>query len=1080
MRVEKIRFKNLASLEGEWEIDLTDPVFERSGIFAITGATGAGKTTIFDAIRLALFRRTNRLDGFAGTNEIMTHGTGECFSKLQFTLHGRRYVAFWSQSRARGKPDGNLQPDRHTLEQMLPDGTLQMISEQRKQTARTIVELLKMDFDHFSRAMLLPQGEFAIFLKTPAAERSEILEQITGSAIYKQISAEAFLKYRTVQEKFDLASAGLESIELLKPEEITSLEQQRALQSAEAVRCSSLAAALEHVSELENRLAATRAELQTINQQEMEAEPEIEAAGAVLAEAASRTAAARQERENLRPAITTARTLDNELRRIENELEKNAEQIQQESDALSSAQKELKKLNAERKEAEELEQAIRKELDDHPEDAALPEHFTAWNLKLDDFATLRKQAAAASRTAEERQAILAQRQRECESPKAEQERLRLESEALQKKQQQLDRESVEISGSFAGARDEFRLSLTLQTERLRELIEAAGKLSTAGSRLVRLESDRNQSQERIKQERLELEQLEAELRELEPLFRNPDFAAERIHLNDGEPCPLCGSLHHPYADKDKPEEILRKQNRYRTVSEQVKSIQLRLAADKAEFLRLEKQLSEESAALKEEHARLDEKLPPEWNLVSRADNLLKSLREKQIDHQKRLERWERIDQEFRQLLTARERLEAAIRQAKQHEQDSIHNVDLAALSLEESRKREEEFRTRVATVEKELVTLFAPFRCPLSEAQNILAGRLKRYQERSSAIKRAEENQSRLAHEIELRTGFLQKQQTHLESLHHIQAELVELLSRQRAERGQLLGGRPADEVEKSLEQALGTAVTQEKNAGEQLQNLIQSQAVRTARRESETRHLAELESELARYEVEDHRSHEERAAEAEELREQARRLNEECGAIAEKLKHDAAERGRRRIAEEKLEKMRGEVSRWKLLNELIGKQDGGKFQQFAQSLIFEQLIAEANRALCRFTDRYELISIEDSPLDFNVIDHYQCDEIRSVRNLSGGESFLVSTALALALPRMSGEQLEIDTLFLDEGFGTLDEETLAHVLSQIQSLQSEGKLVGIITHVPNIEIFVPVRIRLLPAEKSGRSRIVGPGVTAW
>ena len=133
---------------------------------------------------------------------------------------------------------------------------------------------------------------------------------------------------------------------------------------------------------------------------------------------------------------------------------------------------------------------------------------------------------------------------------------------------------------------------------------------------------------------------------------------------------------------------------------------------------------------------------------------------------------------------------------------------------------------------------------------------------------------------------------------------------------------------------------------------------------------------------------------------------------------------------------------------------------------------------LCKFSDRYELVSIEDSPLDFNVIDHYQCDDVRTVKNLSGGESFLVSMSLALALPRMTGENLQIDTLFLDEGFGTLDEDTLAHVLPQIQSLQSGGKLVGIITHVPNIEVFVPLQIRLLPAEKSGRSRIVGPGVT--
>lgn len=1079
MRVEKIQFKNLASLEGEWEINLTDPAYERNGIFAITGATGAGKTTIFDAIRLALFRRTNRLEGFAGSNEIMTRGTGECFSRLQFSLSGRRYVAFWSQSRAHGRADGNLQPDRHTLEEMMPDGTLHMISEQRKQTDRKIVELLKMDFDHFSRAMLLPQGEFAIFLKTPAAERSEILEQITGSTIYKQISAEAYLKFRTVQERYDLESAGLESIALLSAEEIVSLEERKKQTSSEAARCTMLSAALEHVNDLSTRLEATRAELQTLSQEEATALPELKTAESSHLEAVADTAAARKVREEQRPVIAAARTLDETIRQLKKELENNSEQIRQEEAAFSSAELGLKKLDRSLKEAEAAEQSARTELAAHPEDAALPEHFAAWNLKLNDFATLRKEADVVSRTLEDRRKTLVEQQKKCEKPREEQQRFREELEALQKKKQQIDDEYVALSSNTSDSPESIRLGLSLQMERIRELFEAAANLRIRNSHLRELAAAGNRLREQAVRSRAELEQLEAEFHELEPQYRNPDFATERLRLNEGTPCPLCGALHHPYANSDAPEEIIRKQKRYQSASEQIQALRLRLATSTAEAKQLEEQLTNETAAQEQETARLNAKLPQGWNLSAESENLEKSLQEKQIECQNLLDRSERLEQSRRQLLGSCEAVESALLQAKQQEVEAGHNAALAALALEESRKRDEELRARLTAAELDLTALLAPFNTPLDQAQTVLRARLKHFQELSGQIDKAAATRTQIAREIVLRNDFLNKQRERLGSLNLARSEQEKQLLEKSTRRTGLLGGRSAEEVEQALELALHAAIAREQELAERLQVLKESQAARTARQESAARRLAELEAELARCSAGDRRTCEERSAEAAQLREQARLLNEESGAVAQKLLHDAAERERHKTEKEKLEKIRRELERWKRLNDLIGKQDGGKFQQFAQSLIFEQLIEEANRALRRFTDRYELISIEDSPLDFNVIDHYQCDEIRSIRNLSGGESFLVSTALALALPRMAGEQLEIDTLFLDEGFGTLDEETLAHVLSQIQSLKNEGKLIGIITHVPNIEIFVPLRIRLLPAEKSGRSRITGPGVTA-
>ena len=116
MRILKVRFKNLNSLVGEWEIDLTHPAFVSEGIFAIIGPTGAGKTTILDAICLALYGRTPRLQRITkNENEIMARQTGECFSEVTFETQAGRFRAHWSQRRARKKPDGELQSQKHEI-----------------------------------------------------------------------------------------------------------------------------------------------------------------------------------------------------------------------------------------------------------------------------------------------------------------------------------------------------------------------------------------------------------------------------------------------------------------------------------------------------------------------------------------------------------------------------------------------------------------------------------------------------------------------------------------------------------------------------------------------------------------------------------------------------------------------------------------------------------------------------------------------------------------------------------------------------------------------------------------------------
>ena len=163
-------------------------------------------------------------------------------------------------------------------------------------------------------------------------------------------------------------------------------------------------------------------------------------------------------------------------------------------------------------------------------------------------------------------------------------------------------------------------------------------------------------------------------------------------------------------------------------------------------------------------------------------------------------------------------------------------------------------------------------------------------------------------------------------------------------------------------------------------------------------------------------------------------------------------------------------------MHQLSGSADGKKFRNFAQGLTFEMMTAHANRQLRKMTDRYLLIRDASEPLELNVIDNYQAGEIRSTKNLSGGESFIVSLALALGLSQMASRNVRVDSLFLDEGFGSLDEDALETALETLAGLQQTGKLIGIISHVPALKERIGAQIQVTP-KTGGRSVISGPGV---
>lgn len=221
MKILNVTLHNLNSLRVRQTIDFTVAPLSDSGLFAITGDTGSGKTTILDALTLALYGKIHRNKD---VSEVMTYGETESLAEVEFESISGVYRASWKMRRARNKVDGNLKVTRSFSRYSEKSKEFEIQAEKRREVDEAVEKASGLDYDRFCRSVLLSQGDFAAFLKAGEKERSELLERITGREIYSKLSKAAFERNKLEKEKLDHLNLQRENLNLLSPEMLKQLK----------------------------------------------------------------------------------------------------------------------------------------------------------------------------------------------------------------------------------------------------------------------------------------------------------------------------------------------------------------------------------------------------------------------------------------------------------------------------------------------------------------------------------------------------------------------------------------------------------------------------------------------------------------------------------------------------------------------------------------------------------------------------------------------------------------------------------------------------------------------------------------
>ncbi len=1230
MRVTKLILENINSLKGKWLIDFEDEAYRNSGLFAITGPTGAGKSTLLDGISLALYGETPRCDKVTkASNEVMNKESSHCMAQVEFLSGGNRYRSSWSQRRAKGKIEGNLQDCEVSLEVLSEPNKWLTIASLKNEKADKVNEVTGLTYKQFTRSVLLAQGGFAEFLKAKSDEKSQVLEQVTGTDIYKEISQKTYERFSAEKKSLEDLEKSFKELDVLSEQE---RRNQEALFKADNDKQKELDEKLKDLRVLiawKNGFEENQCSLEKKLAEKKELEAQEESILAANEKVRKNTAAQLilpvfnklKEKQNSENEVAKKLTAVNDqldkneekkkeqeglLTKLENEKKRAEELIKRLSPILNKVRAKDVEITAQKgivAEAEKIKKSNYRDLQTNRKDL---ENKTRTKTKLEgkvnqlnEWLLQNSSSKVLFDNLEELKACrsslngvrvnLGKKDEELKTHQVNLHRLESSLKELTNRRNTIINKIKEKEGEITSLKD---ANLLITGEKSPEELEEDQKSCKSAIKAIeKLQKffvpqvadvqreqyqlddsylqnckaiDNAQLQAESKNETLQI--LESNFQNLQTLAKIDDLTHQRSLLKEGEPCPLCGATEHPYVIElpegvlsakreleSSKEDIEKKKNELSDLNSLIVKLKTKVDGYQSQKEKLEKTRRGLLQSYEEELSSLSLEGKDDLEELSKSLRKLKEEKSKKLSSTEfKLEEHLKQSKKIGVLTEEISKLKDSIgginlEQSKGEGQLSVLSEQIEATKKEISDEYENE-----SNLLSQVTLLLKDFLSKPLSLKN-LEEDLGRFISRANEFSSKNDEQVRLKHSLDLACSEFNSINTQVNSLELAlstsQKDLDEKNSKLNdleKERKELFGDKNPDLEEQKAQDSLKKAndsYETTKTENNQLEHQITSQL---SLQKEFIKEIKNLNEEISYQEKEWNKAKQQEKFESDEswekslllkseldaLNSEIKRFNnqkliversindlseknkkyekenktdktlevlenenrdvntekegilKEIGRLKERLERDDSQRKTAKILKENIKKQRAVVNKWKNLNELIGSSKGNKYQAFVQSLTLDSLIKKANSVLSNLTDRYFLIKNTKDPMELDVLDSDMGGVIRSTKNLSGGETFIVSLALALGLSDLAGNKIQIDSLFLDEGFGTLDENSLSKALKALDELnghyQRHGhqKLIGVISHVGQIHERIPVQIEVKP-KRGGYSSLEGPGVIA-
>ena len=1128
MKLGTLTIHNIASIE-DATIEFGKAPLADADVFLISGKTGAGKTTILDAICLALFNDTPRMKGtqMQGNDEdlsgikikdarqMLRRGAVEGSVSLTFTGNdGRLYEATWAVQRARKKPNAKLQNSTWTLTCGEEAFCLKTEVEEK------IEEAIGLNFDQFCRTTMLAQGEFTRFLNSNDDDKSEILAKIADATIYEKIGAKVFERAKEKKQEWEAAQAKADTIAIL------SEEEEKALNAEAKQKKADIATQQKAQADATDKAKWVETDVEN-HEKEAQAEKEL----ALAEERVKSEKFAKDERTTRQWSATTEARQQLSKKA---QAEKDLEELKKQRAKLSKAYVDVRSGLAHSAAKQQTMKADVAKLNEYfaAEEGRKTVYAKAQTIttllrsitdnaeKINDENKLLKQMNAKTSTIQKHldeatkkeataKELLTTRETELQEKDAKLKAVELQqmySEKSRLGERKNDVKSAQTAyANKQKADDAFAATAADLQQRLQALNESKATLAAEQGLLKKAAEAKDAAESELAKVRLSVDNA---------------VKALRHALHDGDHCPVCNKLISGDLPKDADFELMVEpyQKRFddakkeydernqactdldakikaesktyerdakhheadRTVADAMRELsavceRLGIDANDASLQTLlndaEVQTAKDLDALEKKIAD-GEKLQQEVEKCRRQTDQARTDADRQsAEVQKQRDAQAANKQKIVAAETQVRTLQTASDEAQKKIDAIVADVDLwgadwhADPSAFSSRLKEEATRFEANTKElSDITQALADEERTAKEVGGVMADivdNVPEWEELPAAAPRQMEGMVKKANDLKTNVvsvrqdearcqSLLEEAQRFLASFYAANPDIDEA-------RLQELGHWTNTEIENlrtQLSELQTAAATKKQQLAAAKEATEKHQKHRPTFAPDESRELAVLRDRVS------------------SITKTINQLHTEMGTIVEKIDANELNKARRADIQANADRCKAEADRWNRLNSLIGDQTGKRFRNIAMSYVLGDLIRSANYYMATLSPGRYRLAVSSGTFTIMAEDGYDGFRARPANGLSGGESFLVSLALALALCDV-GEGIAVDTLFIDEGFGTLSGDPLQNAIQTLRNLHKlNGRHVGIISHVEDLKQSVGVQIHVEPQGNSSCSTV--------